>query len=201
MIRLFITSLKFFTAFFHSRYSLGLEIVSLRQQLGVLKRKNPRPRLRIWIEHFGFCFAGSGPLGTTSLSSSNRKPSLPGIELAFDCSGAFDHGHGGWASRRSVPRFAPSFGGWWKKTQRGAHQEFMASLLNSVLMSRSVPYLAISGDCLPATKPAGSGPLSCAITARSSRLWTFSQCQLSPSESCIASSSSSTVDAGSSIST
>ena len=30
-----------------SRNNLGLEILALRQQLGVLKRKTPRPRLRI----------------------------------------------------------------------------------------------------------------------------------------------------------
>jgi putative transposase len=47
MIRFFISFLKFFNAFFRSRYSLSLEILALRQQLGVLKRKNPRPRLRI----------------------------------------------------------------------------------------------------------------------------------------------------------
>ena len=33
--------------FFRSRYNLSLEIIALRQQLGVLKRKIPRPRLRI----------------------------------------------------------------------------------------------------------------------------------------------------------
>ncbi len=47
MIRNFIGFLEFFKVFFRSRYSLGLEILALRQQLGVLKRKTPRPRLRI----------------------------------------------------------------------------------------------------------------------------------------------------------
>ncbi len=32
--------------FFRSRYNLNLEIIALRQQLEVLKRKTPRPRLR-----------------------------------------------------------------------------------------------------------------------------------------------------------
>ena len=36
-----------FSVFFRSRYNLGLEILALRQQLGVLNRKNPRPRLRV----------------------------------------------------------------------------------------------------------------------------------------------------------
>ena len=35
------------SAFFRSRYNLALEILALRQQLGVLKRKRPHPRLRI----------------------------------------------------------------------------------------------------------------------------------------------------------
>jgi len=33
--------------FFRSRYNLGIEILALRHQLGVFKRKNPRPRLTI----------------------------------------------------------------------------------------------------------------------------------------------------------
>ena len=38
-------SLSWFAAFFRSRHDLGLELVALRQQVGVLKRKNPRPQL------------------------------------------------------------------------------------------------------------------------------------------------------------
>ena len=37
----------FLSSFFRSRYNLGLEILALRQQLGVFKRKHPRPRLQI----------------------------------------------------------------------------------------------------------------------------------------------------------
>ena len=46
MIPFFIGFLTCLSAFFRSRCNLGLEILALRQQLGVLKRKNPRPRLR-----------------------------------------------------------------------------------------------------------------------------------------------------------
>ena len=46
MIPFFIGFLTCLGAFFRSRYSLSLEILALRQQLGVLKRKQPRPRLR-----------------------------------------------------------------------------------------------------------------------------------------------------------
>ena len=47
MISFFISLLTFLNLFFRSRYILGLEIVALRQQLGILKRKYPRPQLRI----------------------------------------------------------------------------------------------------------------------------------------------------------
>jgi len=46
MIPFFAALLTCFKAFFRSRYNLSVEILALRQQLGVLKRKNPRPRLR-----------------------------------------------------------------------------------------------------------------------------------------------------------
>ena len=47
MIRFLLAFLSWFGAFFRSRHDLGLELVALRQQVGVLKRKNPRPRLRL----------------------------------------------------------------------------------------------------------------------------------------------------------
>jgi putative transposase len=46
MISFFIGFLTCLSAFFRSRYNLGLEILALRQQLGLLKRKHPRPRLQ-----------------------------------------------------------------------------------------------------------------------------------------------------------
>jgi hypothetical protein len=45
MIPFFIGLLTCLSAFFRSRYNLGLEILALRQQVGVLKRKRPRPQL------------------------------------------------------------------------------------------------------------------------------------------------------------
>src|SRR5271167_419306 len=47
MIPFLIGLLTCLGAFFRSRYNLGLEILALRRQLGVLKRKHPRARLRI----------------------------------------------------------------------------------------------------------------------------------------------------------
>ena len=47
MISFFVDFLACLSALVRSRYNLGLEILALRQQLGVLKRKHPRPRLQL----------------------------------------------------------------------------------------------------------------------------------------------------------
>src|ERR1051326_7149486 len=45
MLRLCMSFFWWFASFFRFRRDLGLEVVALPQQLGVLKRKNPRPKL------------------------------------------------------------------------------------------------------------------------------------------------------------
>jgi putative transposase len=52
MIRFLMGFLFWLGAFFRSRHDLGLELVALRQQVGVLNRKNPRPRLTLWDRLF-----------------------------------------------------------------------------------------------------------------------------------------------------
>src|SRR5262249_51044207 len=47
MIRLLLAFVSWFAAFFRSRHDLGLELIALRQQVSVLKRKNPRPKLTL----------------------------------------------------------------------------------------------------------------------------------------------------------
>src|SRR6516162_1633189 len=47
MIRFLLAFLSWLSAFFCSRHDLGLELVALRQQVGVFKRKNPKPRLSL----------------------------------------------------------------------------------------------------------------------------------------------------------
>ena len=56
MIPFFVGMVSCLGVFFRSRYNLGLEILALRQQLGVLKRKNPRPRLRFHDRMFWVLF-------------------------------------------------------------------------------------------------------------------------------------------------
>ena len=43
--------ITYFRAFFLPRHRLGLEAAALRQQLTVLQRKQPRPRLQIGRAH------------------------------------------------------------------------------------------------------------------------------------------------------
>ena len=49
MTRLLPAFLAWFGVLFRSRNDLGLELVALRHQVAVLKRKNPRPKLNRWI--------------------------------------------------------------------------------------------------------------------------------------------------------
>ena len=48
MFTFVLSLLGWFMAFVRSRNSMGLEIVALRHQVSVLKRKNARPRLGRW---------------------------------------------------------------------------------------------------------------------------------------------------------
>src|SRR2546425_1928776 len=105
MIPFFIGFLTCLSAFFRTRCNLGLEILALRQQLGILKRKIPRPRLRTQDRIFWFCFAVFGLHGATSWLSSNQKPLSPGIELVLVCSGAFGPSQRALPGLRSMPRF------------------------------------------------------------------------------------------------
>jgi hypothetical protein len=86
MISFFISRLTFLNLFFRSRYSLGLEIVALRQQLGVLKRKHTRPRLRIRDRIFWILLRRYWPAWSNALLSSNRKRLSPGIGLREEVS-------------------------------------------------------------------------------------------------------------------
>src|SRR5215472_17549315 len=60
MTRLLLACLSWFGTFFRSRHDLGLELVALRQQVGVLKCKNPRPQSRLCDRLF---LAGSPAVG------------------------------------------------------------------------------------------------------------------------------------------
>jgi len=67
MIPLFIGMVSCLGVFFRSRYNLGLEILALRQQLGVFKRRNPRPRLRFHDRMSSVLFRRLGPSSSSVL--------------------------------------------------------------------------------------------------------------------------------------
>src|SRR5262245_31057912 len=104
MIPFFLGFLTCLSAFFRSRYSLGLEIIALRQQVGRFKRSLPRPRMRIQDRIFWILLRCLWPAWSQVLIIVNQKPWSPGIALAFVCSGAFDRGARARAGQRSIPR-------------------------------------------------------------------------------------------------
>ncbi len=112
MIALFLGFLSCLSTFFRSRYSLGVEILALRQQLGVLKRKNPHPRLRVRDRAFWILLRRLGLVGQASWSLSNRKRLSPGIEKVFAYSGTINHVQRVQAGPKLKASFGVSFGGW-----------------------------------------------------------------------------------------
>ena len=63
MVTLARSVLAYLRALFLPRHNLALEAVALRQQLAVLKRKQPRPKLDRSIGCSGLCSASSGMAG------------------------------------------------------------------------------------------------------------------------------------------
>jgi hypothetical protein len=59
--------------FFRSRSDTALEVLALRQQVAVLKRKRPRPKLA-WTDSSGPLFAIVGPAGLKFWLSSSPTP-------------------------------------------------------------------------------------------------------------------------------
>jgi hypothetical protein len=83
--------LAYVSAFVISRHQLAMEVVALRQQLAVYKRKQPHPKLRrserlFWVvvrQMWDYCLGLS--------SSLNLIPSSLGIGPATGCSGDGAH--------------------------------------------------------------------------------------------------------------
>jgi hypothetical protein len=101
--------MAYLRAFFLPRHRLALEIVALRQQLAVFKRKQPRPKLSrldrlFWVALLRW-YSGGPMLSFWS----DQKQWSPGTVLASVCSGVGSLGQR--AGPRSVQRFAFSFGG------------------------------------------------------------------------------------------
>ena len=116
-------------AFFQTRADIALEILALRQQLAVLKRKRPGPNWTGWTGSFGLPSAVAGPVGPRFSSLSSPKPSSAGIALGSASTGVGALGQAE-AGLRSTKRFAPSSVVWPRKTRLGAHPRFTVSCRN-----------------------------------------------------------------------
>ena len=68
MLQIILSFLVAIRVFIRSRSGTALEILALRQQVAVLKRKRPRPKLNSGIDCSGRHSASVGPAGRTSLS-------------------------------------------------------------------------------------------------------------------------------------
>src|SRR5438093_6876326 len=105
MIPFFIGFLTCLSAFFRSRCNLGLEILALRQQLGILRRKIPRPRLRTQDRIFWILLRRLWPAWSNVLVIVKPETVVAWHRAAFVCSGAAARSHRPLAGQRSMPRF------------------------------------------------------------------------------------------------
>ena len=199
MIPFFISFLICLGAFFRSRCSL--EILALRQQLGVLKRKHPRRRLLVHDRIFWVLLRRLWPAWSDVLVIVRPETVVAWHRAGFrlfwrlrSCPKSLGRPKIDAEVRTLIRRMANENPSWGAPRIHG-------ELLNSASTSLNAPSPGISSACPLATAFASSGLLSFAITARSSRPWTSLPCRPSPSESYIVFLSSNMVDAGSSIST
>jgi hypothetical protein len=68
VLQIILSLLVAIRVFWRSRSDTALEVLALRQQVAVLKRKRPRPKLNSWIDFSGRHSANVGPAGRTSWS-------------------------------------------------------------------------------------------------------------------------------------
>jgi putative transposase len=110
MIPLFILSCL--SAFFRSRYNLALEILALRQQLGVLKRRRPHPRLRIQDRIFWTLLRRLWPEWSHVLVIVKPETVVAWHRAGFRLFWRLRSKLKTLAGQSSMPRFEPSSSGW-----------------------------------------------------------------------------------------
>jgi hypothetical protein len=87
MLRLLRLLLVLFSRFFRSRRDLVLENLALRQQLSVLERRHPRPRIAAADKLFSVMLRRLWLDGEARRSSSNPRPLSAGIGRGSSCIG------------------------------------------------------------------------------------------------------------------
>jgi hypothetical protein len=112
MIPFFVSPLTCLSAFFRSRYNLGLEILALRQQLGILKRKIASPSTA--NPGSNILDPAPPPLACMEQHPDHRQTDtvVAWHRAGFRCSGAFARAERALAGQRSMPRLDLSSGGW-----------------------------------------------------------------------------------------
>jgi len=151
MIPFFISFLICLGAFFRSRCSLCLEILALRQQLGVLKRKHPRRQLLVHDRIFWVLLRRLWPAWSDVLVIVRPETVVAWHRAGFRLFWRLRSRPK--SSQRSIPRFELSSGGWRTRTLPGALREFTVSFWNSDSTSLNARSPAMSGAC-PLARPA-----------------------------------------------
>ena len=192
--------LLFLSSFFRSRYDLGLEILALRQQLCVLNRKHPQPRLQSSDRLFWVLLHRLWPGWRNALIVVKPETVIAWHRAGFRLFWRFRSRSKNLgrpkinAEIRSAIKQMTEENATWGAPR--IHGELLK--LGFEVSERTVS--RFFAGCLLPTKPASSGRLFFAITARSSRLWISSRYPQSLFESCTVSLSSSMDDGRSSIS-
>ena len=187
--------------FFQSRTDIALEVLALRQQVAVLKRKRPRPP----IEPSGSAVLDAPANDLVSLArcagdrqtrngrglASGRLPPVLALEIAAAWRSAEDHA--------GTSRVDSPLGPGEHRLGRAEDPRRIAEArLCAVRANRRALFAA---DCSAAATPARNGSHFFTTTARPSSPSTSSPCRPRRSECCTVSSSSSTSAAGSCTST
>jgi hypothetical protein len=125
MLKFVVSLFWWLSAFLRFRNSLGLEIVASRQQISVLKRKNPRPRLSPWDQLFWVFLRRVWSPWAEVLVIVKPERVVRWHRAGFGSIGGFFPGGG----KRADPGLAPSFvnlsNGWPRRIPAGEVPGFM----------------------------------------------------------------------------
>ena len=117
MIKLLFGILTCASVFFGSRYNLSLEILALRQQLGILHQKHPRPHLRARNRLFWILLRRLW-LDWSSVPVIVKPETVVGWHrVAFVYFGVFVRTRKIPAGQKSMPRFGLLSDRWWRRMQ------------------------------------------------------------------------------------
>src|ERR1039457_774763 len=127
MVQLALIFLFYIRAFLRSRHDLGMEILALRQQLTVFKRRQPRPALGRLDRIFWVALRALWKRWSEALIIVKTRLSWVGIGPDSDSTGNSARAPLASAAVVSTVRSTKRSSEWPPRTLRGAHRESMAS--------------------------------------------------------------------------